>query len=143
MASKLEVNHPSVAPSRSKLIGSFRSIIRYTDFMRRLLYLLLALQIVIWFAFGALILLGANPSLQTMPFFQNLLGVSSLAVSILLTVLTVNLSRRNPWIFYGLLTLLSAIFIATFLDDLGPIDFTFAGLTLITTVLLFNQRHHL
>ena len=111
--------------------------------MRRLLYLLLSLQIVIWLAFGALILLNPNPSLLEYPFDRSLLGVSSLAVSILLTVLTVNLSRRNPWISYGLLTLLLTIFIATFLDDLGPVDFTFASLTFVTVALLFNQRNHL
>ena len=111
--------------------------------MRRLLYLLLSLQIVLWFAFGALILFGANPSLQPYPFHRSLLGVTSLAVSVLITILTVNLPRRNPWIIYGLLTLLVAIFIATFLDEIGPVDFTFAGLTLITTVLLFTQRNKL
>lgn len=115
----------------------------YTKFMRRLLYILLALQIIIWFAFGAIILIAGNPPLIPDPFFQKLLGVSSLAVSILLTILTVNLRKQNPWILYGLLCLLTAILIATFLDDLGPVDFTFAGLTLITAALLFNQRHNL
>jgi hypothetical protein len=100
----------------------------------------IALNALIWFAFAALLALGAIPGLPDNPSLQ--WGMAALAFigSVVLALLSFLLAKRNRIAFYLSISGLAFISVIVFADDIGVVDLVAFALSAFPLVLLILGR---
>jgi hypothetical protein len=100
---------------------------------------LLSFLAAIWFIFG--VLAGAN-FITTIPGIQVRLVIGGMAIacSLVISLFTFLLFRRNRVVYKLTLVLLCLVILLSFADDLGWVDFSLIGITAIALGLLVKDR---
>ncbi len=101
------------------------------------LFLLMAM---LWVAFGSIVAARVHPALPDDPLVRWIISGASFAIAGTLVLFWIFLRRKNRWAYYLSLGLFTLIFLSTFLDDVGWVDLTFAGLCLVVLILMIMDR---
>lgn len=100
---------------------------------------LMSLLTAIWFVFGVL---AAANLITTIPVMQVRLVIGGMAIacSLVTALFTYLLFRRNRIVYKMTLVLFGLIFLLSFADNLGWVDFSLIGITAIVLGLLVKER---
>ncbi len=102
---------------------------------------LILLDAVLWLAFGLIVALGLHPALPDNLAYKVVLSIAGFGSAVVLTGLSVLLTRHHRAGYFLTLTLLGMAALAFFLDDVGWVDLTFLAVTLLPAVLLLKDRN--
>jgi hypothetical protein len=102
--------------------------------------LLLALDALLWFAFGVAAATGSIVSFAAMPAVQWVMAGLAWASAAALAILTILLSRRIRLAFYLVVILLAIIAVLSITDQVGLLDLASLAVSVIPLVLLLKDR---
>ncbi len=103
--------------------------------------MLVGLNALTWMAFGALVLIGAHPSYAASEDLRLGMAAAAFAVGAVLWTLGLQLGLPRPIVFWMTVALLGAATVASFFDNLGPMDLAYAIVTVATIALLLRDRN--
>ena len=103
-------------------------------------FLLILVNIFIWFGFGILVAGHLHPALPDQPFVQTMMALLAFAIAAVLAALYFFLARRSRVAYFLTLGLLAAVSLATFFDDFGWSDLAVLLLNLAPVALLIKDR---
>ena len=95
----------------------------------------------LWLAFGLIVAVGLHPALPDNFIYKVVLSIASFGAALVLTGLSVLLTRHNRAGYFLTLTFLSMAALAFFLDDVGWVDLAFLAVTLLPAALLLKDRN--
>jgi len=102
--------------------------------------LLLALDAVMWFAFGAVAAAGGIASFAGMPGLRWVMAGLAWASAAALAVLAILLGRRSRVAFFLAVILLTIIAVLSITDQIGWLDLAALAVSVIPLVLLLKDR---
>ena len=105
----------------------------------RIALLLLALDALMWFAFGVVVAAGGNASIHV-PAVRWVMAGLAWASTAALASLTLLLSRRNRLAYYLAVILLTIIAVLSITDQVGWVDLAALAVSVIPLVLLVKDR---
>lgn len=100
---------------------------------------LVAFIALFWFGLGILAINNQYVKIS-IPEVRLVIGILSIGCSLSLAAAAWLLSRRNRITYLGAIILLGLILIASFMDDLGIVDFVLIAITAVTLGLLIKER---
>jgi hypothetical protein len=105
----------------------------------RIALLLLALDALMWFAFGVVVVAGGNASIDVPAVRWAMAGLAWVSAAALASF-TLLLSRRNRLAFYLAVILLSIIAVLSITDQVGWVDLAALAISVTPLVLLLKDR---
>jgi hypothetical protein len=106
----------------------------------RVALLLLALDALMWFTFGAVAAAGGISSIADLPALRWVMAALAWASAIALAGLAILLSKRIPFAFYLLVILLAVIAVLSITDQIGWVDLASLAISVAPLVLLLKDR---
>ena len=103
-------------------------------------YGFIILNIIIWFALGAIIAFDLHPAMPNQPLVKGVMAILSFAAAGALLVVFIFLQKHNRKAYYLMLVFLGVASLLIFFDDLGWVDLAALGLSLIPLILLIKDR---
>jgi uncharacterized membrane protein YdcZ (DUF606 family) len=107
----------------------------------RIAHLLILLNAIVWLSFGIIIAIGVHPSYIQPTVIRWVMAISALLAAVFLFSLIVLLRKRNHIAYWVTVIVLTAIALATILDQFGLVDLAFVIITILPLVLLLRDRN--
>jgi hypothetical protein len=98
------------------------------------------LNALIWLAFGVIVAANLHPALHVPPLIKMIIAILAFGASGALLGAFFLLQKRSRIVYFLTLTLLSAISLLTFFDQVGLVDLAVLGVNIIPIILLVKDR---
>lgn len=100
----------------------------------------IALNIIVWFALGIIIVFDLHPAMPDQPSFKGIMATLSFVAAGALLVTFIFLQKHNRAAYYLMLIGLGVATLLTIFDDFGLVDLAACVLSLIPFILLIKDQ---
>ena len=109
-------------------------------FSVRVVFVLIALDALLWLALGLIIAVDAHPALPVQANIKTMMAILSLVAAVVLLGLSMFLAKRSRVAYYLTLAFLLVASLLIILDEIGWIDLVVLAIQIIPIILLLKER---
>ena len=109
-------------------------------FSVRVVFVLIALDALLWLALGLIIAVDAHPALPVQANIKTMMAILSLVAAVVLLGLSMFLAKRSRVAYYLTLAFLLVASLLIILDEVGWIDLVVLAIQIIPIILLLKER---